>query len=328
MSLKEIARRAGVSPSTVSRVLNNNSHKCASPETKNIIWSIARELNYVPNQNARELKLKHNSSCYAYHVSIVSARFHDLSTDPFFQELFRSIEEELLQQNCILSGIYNANDLINLNCDIPKENGIILLGRCPNGLLSTLTAQYKSIIGIGRNPTNYAIDEVICDGLVAAKEAMNYLIKIGHKKIAYVGDCSYETRYLGYHQALINNQIPFNYDYIFPTNQTKEEGYQAMKKILSMKDRPNAIFCANDITAIGLLNAYHESLIKNYIPSVISIDNIEEAQTTVPLLTTVDIPKGDMGRLAVTILLHRMERKHTEHIRVSLPCRLIIRESC
>lgn len=328
MSLKEIAKRAGVSVSTVSRVLNQSSYKCASPETKDKIWAIARELNYLPDQNARNLKLGETKNTERPMISIISARFESLNTDPFFQELFRSIEEEALLQDCIISGIYSAQDLLKDSSSISKKDGIILLGRCPNELLTKLTAQYKFIISVGRNTTNYAVDEVICDGLVAAAEAIEYLISIGHKKIAYVGDCSYEIRYLGYCQCLMNHQLPLDYNYVIPTNQTLEEGYMAMQKILEMKYRPEAIFCANDITAIGLLRAYHDSGIKNYIPSIISIDNIKQAQETTPLLSTVDIPKSDMGRLAVTILLHRMKGRHLEHIKISLPCKLILRESC
>lgn len=328
MSLKEIARRAGVSVSTVSRVLNQSSYKCASPETKNKIWAIARELNYTPDQNARKLKLGVTKESKNNAISIISARFESLNTDPFFQELFRSIEEEALLQDCIISGIYSAQDLLNETIELPKKDGLILLGRCPNELLSKITAQYKNVLSVGRNTTNYTVDEVICDGLAAAEEAMQYLISIGHKKIAYVGDCSYEIRYLGYCQALMNHKLPLNYDYVVPTSQTQEEGYHAMERILAMQSRPEAIFCANDITAIGLLQAYHDSGIKNYFPSVISIDNIEAAQSTSPLLTTVDIPKRDMGRLAVTLLLHRMQGRHSEHIRINLPCKLVIRESC
>lgn len=328
MSLKEIAKRAGVSVSTVSRVLNQSSYKCASSETKDKIWAIARELDYLPDQNARNLKLGESKSKEKFTISVISARFENLNTDPFFQELFRSIEEEALLQDCTISGVYNAQDLFKDSNLISKKSGIILLGRCSNELLTKLTKQYKFIVSVGRNTTNYAVDEVICDGLAAAEEAMQYLISMGHKKIAYVGDCSYEIRYLGYCQSLMNHRLPLDYNYVIPTNQTLEEGYLAMQRILEMKCRPEAIFCANDITAIGLLSAYHDTGIKNYIPSIISIDNIKAAQETTPLLSTVDIPKNDMGRLAVTILLHRMKGRHSEHIKVNLPCKLILRESC
>lgn len=76
---------------------------------------------------------------------------------------------------------------------------------------------------------------------------MRHLLDLGHKKIAYIGDRNYEARYIGYYQTLLTHNLPLNYGYIYPTNQTQEEGYQAIESILShTEDRPSAIFCAND----------------------------------------------------------------------------------
>lgn len=97
MSLKKIAETVGVSVSTVSRVLNNTSYKCASEDIKNKIWKAARELNYVPNLEARNLK-KGKNSVSAYNISVLLSRFETLDADPFFQELFRNIEEEAFRQ--------------------------------------------------------------------------------------------------------------------------------------------------------------------------------------------------------------------------------------
>lgn len=327
MSLKKIAELTGVSISTVSRVLNSSSHVCAAPGTRDKIWAAAREIGYIPNENARALKLKAPVQGRSYSVSIISARFPDLDMDPFFHELFRSIEEELFLQDCHLSGLYNVEDVMSGSCRLPKKEGILLMGRCPNECLSYLRSEHKNIVGVGRNPTDYLIDEVICDGVAAALAAMEHLLSCSYKKIAYIGDCSYEARYLGYCQALITHKLPLDYSFVIQTGQTQDEGYQAMKKLLGMRKRPEAIFCANDITAIGVLNAYHDSKERGCMPAIISIDNIEAAQSTNPLLTTVNIPRQDMGRLAVALLLHRMEGKHSEAARINLPCRLILRES-
>lgn len=329
MSLKKIAEMTGVSPSTVSRVLNHKSHKCASEEIKDRIWAAARELNYLPNENARSLKKGKEALLPPVKISVLLGRFDSLEADPFFKEVFRSIEAELFEQHCILNHILNTQDLLKGSFpDKDSTNGLIILGRCPQPLLIRLKSQYRSIIGIGRNPTDYEIDEIICNGITAAKTAVEYLISLGHKKIAYIGDCSSETRYIGYHEALIEHKIPLNFKNIHPTTQTEADGYFAMQTILENPDRPTAIFCANDVTAIGVLHAFHEFPGKDYQPSIISIDNISAAQTTVPLLTTVNIPKEDMGRLAVTTLLSRIRGKHTEHVRLELPCRLVVRESC
>lgn len=329
MSLKKIAEMTGVSPSTVSRVLNNKSHKCASEEIKDKIWEAARELNYLPNENARGLKCGMEGNPSPAKISILLGRFDSLEADPFFKEVFRSIETELFEQHCLLNHVLSTQDLVKGSLpDKADVDGLIILGRCPQSLLLKLKGQYRCLIGIGRNPTEYEIDEIICNGVTAAKTAVEYLISLGHKKIAYIGDCSSETRYIGYHEALIEHKIPLNFKNIHPTTQTETDGYLAMQTIMENPDKPTAIFCANDVTAIGVLHAFHEFSQKDYQPSIISIDNIQAAESTTPLLTTVNIPKEDMGRLAVSVLLNRMKGKHTENVRLELPCRLVVRESC
>lgn len=209
-------------------------------------------------------------------------------------------------------------------------DGVIILGRCSNDFLNSLKKYTRNIVGIDRNPTDYKIDEIICNGKTAATKAMEYLLSLGHQKIGYIGDCSSESRYIGYCETLINRNIPLNYHYIRSTNQTYESGYQAMQELLQQD--MTAVLCANDISALGALNAIRESSVQNNKAakkiSIISIDNIALSQTANPLLTTVNIPKEDMGRTAVTILLSRIKHNHNEYLRVEFPCKIIERDSC
>ncbi|MDE5864238.1 MAG: substrate-binding domain-containing protein, partial [Lachnospiraceae bacterium] len=210
-----------------------------------------------------------------------------------------------------------------------KENtGLIILGKCPAKLIPMLRKRYQCIAGIDRNPTDYEYDEVVCNGTTAAEKAVEYLISLGHKDIAYIGDCTYEARYIGYYQALLNHKISLNHMNVHPTRQTREEGYQAMRSILQREELPTAIFCANDSTALGVLQALKQSKQRGYRPSVISIDNIQASQKTSPMLTTIDIPKKEMSHLALTLILDRRNGHHEENVRIELPCRLIERESC
>ncbi len=328
MSLKKIAEMAGVSPSTVSRVLNNTVSTCASPELKEKIWEAAHQLNYIPNVNARNLKTGKQTLMQSYKIAVILARFHSLDDDPFFRELFQSIEEAMFSYSCTLHTVENT-ELTDFSF-LKEVDGIIILGRCSDDFLNKLKKYTRNIVGVDRNPTDYKIDEVICNGKTAAIKALEYLLSLGHRKIGYIGDCSSESRYIGYCETLINHNIPMNYDYILSTNQTYEHGYQAMCKIL--KQDISAVFCANDISAIGALKALreyssgHAKSVRKI--SVISIDNILLSQSSSPLLTTVNIPKEDMGRMAVTILIDRIRHKHNECLRVEFPCKIIERESC
>lgn len=328
MSLKEIAKMVGVSPSTVSRVLNNSVSTCASPALKEQIWEAARTLNYTPNLHARNLKTGNSGYVRQYQIAVILARFQSLDTDPFFRELFQSIEESLFSHSCMLHSVSNANQLSPVS--LKGADGIIILGRCSGDFLNRLKSHTHNIVGIDRNPTDYKMDEIICNGKAAATMAMEYLISFGHQKIGYIGDCSSESRYIGYCEALISHNIPLNYSYIHPTDQTFEHGFLAMQKLLSCDI--TAVFCANDISALGAVKAlsdYYSQVPKNTRKiSVISIDNISLSLSSSPLLTTVNIPKEDMGRMAVTVLLDRIKHNHTEYTRVEFPCKIIERDSC
>lgn len=208
------------------------------------------------------------------------------------------------------------------------NTGLLILGKCPPELVPIVKKRYSFLVGIDRNPTEYEFDEVVCNGQAAAELAVEHLIRLGHENIAYIGDCTYETRYIGYYQALINHKISLNYENIYPTDQTQEQGFHTMTALLSSSRRPTAIFCANDSTALGVLDALKRHKKKGYFPSIISIDNINDSQKTVPMLTTIDIPKKEMGHLALMLLLDRKNGGHHENVRLELPCRLIERDSC
>lgn len=355
MSLKRIAQLAGTSVSTVSRVLNDSDYHCRQPGLQEKIWEIARQQGYLPNVSAKNLRLG-EASAAALTVDIFLTRFDSMDQDLFFRELYQHIREELLLQGCLMGQILSAVDIMTLGSEPPhmekvpyksaeklllekQENplalipqkehtGLIILGKCPGNLIPVLRKRYSCIAGIDRNPTDYEYDEVTCNGTAAAEMAMEYLISLGHREIAYIGDCTYESRYIGYYQSLLNHKIPLDYANVHPANHTAKEGFLKMNAILNRSHRPTAIFCANDSTALGVLRALKQTKKRGYLPSVISIDNIQESENTSPMLTTINIPKKEMGHLAVSLLLDRYHGKHREHVRMELPCRLVVRESC
>lgn len=356
MSLKKIAQLAGTSLSTVSRVLNDPGHTCNEPGLAEKIWEVADSLHYVPNAAARSLRLGAPTQPIHFTVDIFLTRFDSMDQDLFFRELFWHIKEELLQQNCLLGQILTSLDIMELQNraetrdPVPykpaqkvlseksmkpvafiskkEHTGLIILGKCPHEFVPLLKKRYACLVGIDRNPTEYEYDEVVCNGTTAAELAVEHLISLGHRDIAYIGDCTHETRYIGYYQALINHKIPLNYSGVYPTDQSREEGFRTMTSLLKSARRPTAIFCANDCTALGVLDALRKNKKRGYLPSIISIDNIRDSEKTVPMLTTIDIPKKEMAHLALTLLLDRNNGYHRECVRIELPCRLIERESC
>lgn len=331
MSLKQIAQLTGTSIATVSRVLSNPEYCCHDKELTKRIRSIAKELNYSPNNNARELQRSHTSA-RLFHIDVLLARFDHMEKDPFFAELYRYVETELYTQGYSIGNLLTIKDISSLGSKKHNKigDGLIILGKCPDLAIPILNRTYTAVIAIDRNPMNYKMDEVTCNGAKAAEMAVKYLIDLGHTRIAYVGDCTLEARYLGYQETLLNNKIDFSYEYVYSSTQTQEEGGQAFYNFSKLKHPPTAVFCANDITAIGFIKAMqeHKGKKKNtYTPAIISIDDIAEASTNRPMLSTIHVPKADMVHMAVLTLKDRLEKKHTEYVRLELPCRLMVRET-
>ena len=345
MSIKKIAEKAGVSPATVSRVLNNPNYKCSVPGLRDKIWKTAIEMNYVPNEAARNLKkgvsAKQEKTWY---INILMTRTDSSTTDPFFAELLRVIESEIHDKNCILSKVWymsvfsddrkcrreNLDRLIDVMYDEVegKRDGLIIIGRCNKEALKKLNKKYKSVVSVNRNSTNYEVDEVLCDGKKIAAAAVEYLISLGHKNIGYIGQCHSEDRYNGYLETLKKHDLDVIPEYVIETKQTEAEGYEAMEKFFQSDDMPTGIYCANDISAIGMLKCLNKFRNRYYMPSIISSDDIQEAQFTRPMLTTVSLPKEDMGKFALYLLLDRLKGGHSGIVRMELEGRLMIRNSC
>lgn len=345
MSIKQIAEKAGVSPATVSRVLNNPNYHCSSEEIRDRIWRIAMECHYIPNEAARNLKLgvtsEREKACY---INVLMTRTDASQTDPFFSELLHVIESEIHKHICILAKVWymplfsndekcRSSDLNRIINELygeteGKADGLIIIGKCNKLALHQLQQKYKSIVSVNRNSTNYEVDEVLCNGKDVAAMAVEYLVQLGHKRIGYVGDCHNEARYQGFLEALHKYKLDLEEAYVIETNQTEAEGFDAMYHILQSDDRPTGIYCANDITAIGMfkcLGRYHP---RYYMPSIIASDDIDEAQNTKPMLTTVRLPKEEMGKFAVYLLLDRMRGNHKSVTRIELEGELMIRSSC
>ena len=230
MSLKKIAELTGASAATVSRVLNNPDYHCQDPSMTERILQTARSLNYIPNQNARQLKLgnytQSPNKAGSYVIDILLARFDAFDKDPFFREIFRHVETEFYKYGCQIGKILTLPDISHMHTANIRtsSNGLLILGKCPSDIIDILLRRYPSTIAIDRNPMNYRMDEVVCNGSGAATIAVEYLLELGHRSIAYIGDCNMEARYIGYYECLLSHKIPLVYDYVIPTNQTREDG--------------------------------------------------------------------------------------------------------
>lgn len=341
MTLKELARLAGVSVSTVSRVVNKNDPNVAGEEVRGRIWDLVRQTGYVPNRSAQNLKLgSHPSQPESRRkIACIFARTPDGKTDPFFSQIFRSIEYECIKNQYEMTGVYTALNLKNTvqNLSDVRYDGIVVLGRYSRSLMNQIKKGSKNIVYTGLNPISDPYDQIICNGYETAKTAVRYLHALGHTCIGYLGEKSDEVRYRGYYDAIQELRLPLRQEHIVEAEQSMQGGYLGGKKILTavlgssefVATRPTAIFCANDSTAVGVMKAFHEEGIR--IPkeiSIISIDNTEICQFTSPMLTAIHIPKEELGKIAVKTLIDRIEGGHSLPMKIEIPFTLVMRESC
>ena len=345
MSIRDIAKRAGVSPSTVSRVLNDPSHRCSSDGVRDRIWKIAREMNYLPNEAARSLKTGAAASERApRYIDILMTRSTRRQAEPFFAELLRVIEAESQRQRCIISNVWSLPTPVGarrtragelelegvLAPGASRSDGLIVLGKCVPGAFDRLVSAYRgNVVCVGRNSVGQKADEVLCDGERLARVAVEHLIELGHTSIGYVGDCRNEARCRGYQRTLLDHGLEPQVDAIIPCEHTEAAGYAVMKRLVQeAESSPTAIFCATDAIAVGMLRCLDELGGRYYRPSIISCDDIEAAQYTKPALTTVALPKREMGRYALWLLADRMAGGHSAVTRMEVFGRLVVRDSC
>lgn len=336
MTLKEIAKRANVSTSTVSRIINSKDNSFASESVRNRVWEIIKETGYVPNRSARSLRLTNGETVKTISsktIACIFARTKNPIDNPFFSHVARAIEQQALSMEYVVAysfSTFDIDDISVLNRITSNTvDGVVVLGRFSNEIMLFLKRHYKNIVYVGLNSIDVSWDQVICDGYDAAITAMRYLIEGGHKKIAYVGETTNEVRYTAYFDALSNANLPFDKKLVSDCDSSGTGGYYGAEELLrNNPDLPDAIFCTNDITAITAMKYLREKGIKSPKDiSIVGIDDIEIAQFVSPMLTTVSIPKNELGQMAVKVLVDRIEKGHRLAMKVVLPHKLIVRES-
>ncbi len=333
MTLKDIANAAGVSISTVSRILNGKSINAASKEVQDKIWEIARAGGYTPNASAQSLKSGTSVRKLTKSIACIYARSTDAKNDAFFSTLTRSIEQEALKEGFIVKYSFSAYDIHNpaIHHQIVNNevDGVAVLGRCDKETLKFLKLHFKKVVYAGLNALDAEYDQVICDGYAVATDAMEHLFGLGHVRTGYIGEVQKEVRYFAYRDALKKHHLPLDHNLVTNVPISSDDGYQGAKRILERSKDVTAFFCINDITAIGALKAIQDCNYK--IPeeiSVISMDDIDISQYVSPMLTTMHIPIEEIGKMTAKILIDRINNGHSLPLKISLPYYLVKRESC
>ncbi len=266
-------------------------------------------------------------------IACVFGRARTPADNPFFSEVVRAIEQQALKMGYVVVAVYTLLDFQNKELlekvASVSTDGVIVVGRFDERMRAFFDRTYKYLVYTGLNSMSSDIDQVISDGYTAAEAAVRYLYSLGHRRIGYIGETDDEVRYDSYCATLHNLGLPYDATLVCSCPIEKKGGFEGAKRMLAnAKQKPTAVFCANDITAIAVIQCFLQEGMK--VPediSVMGIDNIDVAQYMNPMLTTVEVPKVELGKNAVRLLIDRIENGKTIPMTIKLPYRLIVRES-
>lgn len=324
-NIHQVAKHAGVSVATVSRVLNGQS--TVTPKTRIKVEAAIKQFNYEPSMLGRNLR---NSETRLLLVLIPKI------SNPFYSEIINGIETTALRNdyNILLCETDSQPERENIYFDLVRKkmtDGIISMDPAVNVESLMKLAESHCIIQCSEYVVDSGIPYVTIDNEEAAYKAVKHLIKIGHSKIALMNsDEKYlyaRQRELGYRKALEEQGIEVNKEWIYYTQDLGfENGQQAMRKILTQDEKPTAVFAVSDLLAIGALKEMNSRGLK--VPeemALVGFDKIEFSNMTQPTLTTVAQPMYKMGTIAATMLINKIKGEHVEN--VILDHELVIRES-
>ncbi|MGG7077152.1 LacI family DNA-binding transcriptional regulator [Clostridium sardiniense] len=332
-TIKDIAKEAGVSISTISRILNLDKTLNVSEETRKKVLKIAEEMNYV---TIRQRKKKEKS----YKIGVISS-FVELKelNDPYFLSIRMAIEKKCNEENVDFKSLYINKILDNSFNNEEELDGIIAIGIFKEDEIKILKAITKNITFVDSSPDEWEFDSIVVDFKHGVNSAMKYLYELGHRNIGYIGAkvvphndingvelINYrEKTYREFMESIDN----YRDEWVYKGNFTLEDGYDLMKNMLSNKDIPTAVFIASDPMAIGAYKAIMESgySIPNDI-SIIGFDDIVTAKFLTPALTTIKVYTDFMGETAVNTLIERIKDNREMSKKIVLPVKLIKRDSC
>jgi LacI family transcriptional regulator len=327
-TMKDVAQRAGVSPSTVSHVMNET--RFVSQQLRDRVLHAMKELNYQPSAVARSLRTKR--------TQVIALVIPDI-TNPYFPEVARGVQD-VAEENEYSVILCNTDRIRGRELRFLKAlrgqqvDGLILNpSEVTFGDLQDLQDAQIPVVLIGSQIDHPDLDVVMVNNVQGAYDAVSHLIDLGHRRIGLVGGpraaSSGEQRFQGYIRALATHDIPIDEEIITEGRFTREGGHESMKRLLALQSPPTAVFASSDVMAIGALMAIQEEGLQ--VPndvSLVGFDDIAEASTTTPKLTTVSQPKYQTGKVAAQLLFDRVEGTSPgERQKIVLSHQLVIRDS-
>ena len=331
ININEIAKKAGVSIATVSRALNSSGS--VKPETRRRIQELAREYHYRPHPFARGLSKRKTDT-----IGVILPELND----EFFMDIIHGVDEEAYRANkyVMISSSHSRRDIIETLVEFMgsgRVDGMILMVPQLQNEVAELIRNSKRpvvLMNISRNIENVVSFNI--DNYQGAFTIVEHLIqKHGYKNIGMIlgpeGNWDAAERYRGFRDALAQYSIPLKENLIVQGSFTAQSGYYGFGRLMSQKEKPEAIFAANDMMAVGIYQAAREvNLSIPHDVAVVGFDDIYLSKLLTPRLTTMHVPIFELGSKAIRYLFKMIEDPETfkKPYREDLTTGLMIGQSC
>jgi len=331
-TIKDVAREANVSTATVSLVIHD--HRRISEKTRKKVLKAVKNLDYRPSKIARGLVLRQT-----HNIGFLLTNDHFLRTEPFYTHIFLGTEFEARDHKYYVLLNTIPTEFDNENCQprfVKEKNvdGIIIAGKVPDELIACLKPYNIPLVYVDYYPVVGKHYAVMIDNIEGGKKATEYLASLGHQKIAFLGGDlehpSIRERFNGYRLALENLKIPFDERSIFTSESitSREGGAHATGELLKQNDSITAIFACNDAMGLGAMQ--HLKSIGLKVPgdiSIIGFDDVEAGITSNPPLTTMRVPKIELGSQAMKMMVDVLENRTPKPHKILISVELIERNS-
>lgn len=326
-TIRDVAAAAGVSVSTVSRVLNNKDD--VAPETTALVRRIIDDMGYASSLAAKSLRSRRTNVV----GMIVPEMWH-----PFTALVIKGANQEATECGYDLLAYASASRNINALASWEQQHVALLNGSVTDGIILVVpnARTYKTaypLVAVDPHSQTTDFPSVISTNHRGIVDVMTYLIGLGHRQIGYIGGRielqSAQRRFEGYKESLAAAGIAYDPTLVEIADYTKPTAMVCARRLLSRAPRPSAIVAASDETAFGVYEVVAEFGLR--IPedlSVVGFDNVTEAASVDPPLTTVDQSIEEMGRVAVRMVVDQIEGRPLATMVQKVPTHLVIRESC
>ena len=333
ISIKDVAKEAGVSTSTVSYVLNDTPTESISEETRKRVAAAVRKLGYVPNLNARSLSSR-RSNLIGVLIPQTEPGKEFMFSNPFYGELLSSIEYTARRNgyHLLLSGTQEDQNYLSI-AQNRGVDGIIIVGTYPGENLNELKRMGVPIVLVDSYVKDQDFHTIGIEDKEGARMAIRYLIEKGHRRIAFISGSIRENgvnikRYQGYCDALNEAGLSVDDSAVYSGTVDYEYGLKAAAQYVERGKKQTAAFVTADVISMGFVKGLTQQGIS--VPddiSIVSFDDVYLANMAYPSLTTVHQDIGEKGRKAVELVLEAAKAKEHQHTECILPLRLVERDS-